>query len=207
VTVILILLSLAALCLGIFGWLWLCAGFRRGGLRGALGIAAVQISGLCLAYGVLRGMPMLGLFTAMFPPLALPHVLVLGEFPALIALVLGKVVILAGTVLGLALMLRPLRVWAPGLALLAALIGGAVMGDAGVERAMCEVGAKRGFTAFSRMGFADSMTADPASPATAHGEAEAQGQRFGWSYRLMDWYVLPEGVRTSAPPLAVTCSG
>ena len=25
----LILLSLAALCLAIFGWLWLCAGFRR----------------------------------------------------------------------------------------------------------------------------------------------------------------------------------
>ena len=68
------LVGLALICLGIFGWLWLCARFRRGGWRGLVGTLALQASAICLVYGLLRGQPLMGLFTAMFPPLAVVEV-------------------------------------------------------------------------------------------------------------------------------------
>ena len=36
-SVALILAGLALTCVGIFGWLWLCAGFRAAGWRGVAG--------------------------------------------------------------------------------------------------------------------------------------------------------------------------
>ena len=191
----LILLSLAALCLGIFGWLWLCAGFRRGGVRGALGLAAVQVSGLCLAYGVLRGQPMIGLFTALFPPLIGPEVARLAAFQT----VLGEVAIRAApyaAAVGLVcLIVRPLRVWSAGLALFAALLAGVVLGEEVSKQAMCKAGARHGFTTFQRQGFGWSLANAPSEfQVDVHGLAEVEGQRLGWSYRAMDWYSIPANV-------------
>ena len=204
---VLILLSLAALCLGIFGWLWVCAGFRRGGWRGAAGIAALQVSGLSLAYGVMRGQPLTGLYMAMFPPLALAQGMAVTQFPALLTLLVRAVALwaAAAAVLVLALAIRPLRVWAPGLALASALVGGVVLGDRIVEDAMCQAAARRGINAFNRMGFAESLTRDWERPLTPHAMAETGAMRLGWSYRMMDWYELPAGGAISPPDLAVSC--
>lgn len=205
-TVALILLSLAALCFGIFGWLWLCAGFRRGGVRGGLGLAALQVSGLCLAYGVLRGQPMAGLFMASFPPLAAVVPVELAPFSRLISVLGWQVAPWAAAVLLVALALRPLRVWAPGLTLLAALVGGALLGEQVSETAMCQAAARRGVDRFQRDGFAASLTKGREPPVTVHGFAETGGTRLGWSYRLMDWYELPADLGVIRPETSVICT-
>ena len=203
----LILLSLAALCLAVFGWLWLCAGFRRTGARGALGVAAVQVSGLCLAYGVLRGQPLVGVYTASFPPLALIELASLAQFPGLLADLARLVVPWAAVVAVIGLVLRPLRVWAPGLTVLAAMIGVAVSGDRVSQSAMCQAAASRGIDQFQRNSFTWSLTESQGSQGALHGFAEADGQRLGWSYRSMDWYALPRDVIVTKPGTHSTCAG
>ena len=206
-TVALILLSLAALCLGTFGWLWLCAGFRRGGLRGALGVAALQVSGLCLVYGILRGQPMAGLYTATFPPLAVVELVSLAQFPQLLADLAGKVAPYAAAVLVGCLALRPLRVWAPGLGVLAAMIAVVVLGDQVSRDAMCQAAARHGLTSFQRSGFAWSLSAGQETAGTVHGFGEVGGRRLGWSYRAMDWFELPKDSVIVVPETPVTCAG
>ena len=206
-SVVLILLSLVALFAGIFGWLWLCAGVRGSGWRRVLGIAALQVSGLCLAYGVLRGQPMAGVFRALFPPLALADVAGLVEYPQLLAALVWPVAPWAVAVLVVALALRPLRLWAPGLALLAALVGGVVLGDQVSVKAMCLAAVGRGFEQVQRTGFAESLARGREVPGALHGFAEVGGQRLGWSYRRMDWYVVPKDSVVVVPETAVTCPG
>lgn len=206
-SVALILLSLAALCLGIFGWLWLCAGFRRGGWRGALGIAALQLSGLCLVYGILRGQPMAGLYTATFPPLAVAELVSLAQFPGLLGELAWKVAPYAVVVLVGCLALRFLRVWAAGLAVLAAMIAVVGLGDQVSREAMCEAAARHGLTSFQRSGFAWSLSAGQETAGGVHGFANVAGRRLGWSYRAMDWFELPKDSVIVVPEMPVACAG
>lgn len=205
-TIVLILGSLALLCLGIFAWLWLCAGFRRGGWRGVAGIGALQISGLFLVYGILRGQPMAGLFMASFPPVGLVFVQEIWHFPALLRVLAGVVALWAAAVLLLSLAVRVVRVWAPGLALLTALVGAVVLGDHAIETAMCRAASERGIAAFTRMHFADSLTMGREHFIGPHALANVGMVRMGWSYRQMDWYVLPADVGGAVPETSVTCA-
>lgn len=206
-TVGLILLSLAALCLGIFGWLWLCAGFRRGGLRGAFGTAALQVSGLCLVYGILRGQPMAGLFTAAFPPLAVAELVALSQFPRLLGELAWQVAPYAAVVLVACLALRSMRVWAPGLAVLAAMIAAVVLGEQVSRDAMCQAATRHGLTSFQRNGFAWGLSAGQEMAGAVHGFGDVGGRRLGWSYRGMDWYEVPRDSVIVAPETPVDCPG
>lgn len=192
-SVALILLSLAALCLATFGWLWLCAGLRRDGWRGVVGRLAVQVSGLCLAYGLLRGQPTTALFTAMFPPLAVIPVVQLVPFGAFAAQVLVAAAPYAGAVLVVFLAVRQLRVWAIGAAGVALLVAGVILGD-GISRvAMCEAAAAQGFASFQRNGLMWSLANAPQEfQFDLHAKAEKDGQVLGWSYAGMGWYMVPD---------------
>ena len=202
----LILLSLAVLFLGMSGWLWLCAGFRRGGLRGALGLAAVQVSGLCLACGILRGQPLAGLYTAAFPPLAAVQLVALAQPPGLLAALLWRGLPYAAAVLVAGLAVRRLRVWTPLLAGLALMIAAALSGDQVSKEAMCRAAAARGIHQFQRNSFASSLTAGPGTQGAVHALATAGERRLRWSYRLMDWYPLPDGVPVAIPETSVVCA-
>ena len=113
-----ILLGLALTCLGIFGWLWLCAGFRAGGLRGALGYGALQLSALGLVYGFVRGQPINGVFLASFPPLALVDLAGFARFDTFLRALAWGVLPYSAVILLICLIWRPLRVWALGVTLL-----------------------------------------------------------------------------------------
>ena len=190
-TVVLILTGLAVTCLFMFGWFSLLAGFRRGGRLGAFGIAAVQISGLCLAYGTVRGQPMGGLFMAAFPPLALVKLAEAARFwPFLSQLALA--VAPYGAIALLAALAAPrLRVWSPGLALLAALVAAVFVGDHVSKDAMCKAAARRGFATFARNSFSWSLADSGQAPVLdLHALRHLNNDRWGWSYRDLDWYAI-----------------
>lgn len=188
----LILGGMALICLGMFGWLWLCAGFRSGGCRGAAGTLALQVSAVCLVYGLLRGQPLVALFTAMFPPLAVVQVINARQFLPFLDLIARGVAPYAVVVLVFCLAYRPLRVWSVGLSLVTVLVAAPFVGDGISRQAMCEAAAKRGFDHFDRTAFASSL-ADAPQPLQfeVHAKAKASGQTLAWSYRAMDWYVIP----------------
>lgn len=184
--------GMVLICLGIFGWLWLCAGFRYGGKRGAIGTLALQMSAVCLVYGLLRGQPLVALFTAMFPPLAVVQVIYARQFLPFLGLLAWGVAPYAGAALVACLMYRPLRVWSVGLALMTALVAAPFVGDGISQRAMCAAAKKRGFDRFDRTTFASSLTDTPQDlQLQVHAKAKASGQILAWSYRAMDWYVIP----------------
>jgi hypothetical protein len=189
----LILLLLAALLLGISGWLWLCAGFRRGGWRGGLGVVALQISAVCLIYGLLRGQPMAGLFTALFPPLVLAEIADLVRFrPFLHDLGWGMAPYATAGLMA-SLVIRPLRMWSLALMGVAAMGAAVLVGDQISQAAMCQTAAKRGFDRFDRSSFAASLAFAPQEfQFDLHARAEDSGQVLGWSYSTMDWYVIPD---------------
>lgn len=206
-SVALIVLSLLALCLATFGWLWLCAGFRRGGLRGALGLVAVQVSGLCLAYGVVRGQPMVGLYTALFPVLIGPEIARLAAFQPLLSEIAIKAAPYAAVVGLVCLVVRPLRAWSAALALCTALLAAVILGDQVSSDAMCKAAAGQGFTTFQRHGFGWSLANAPREFQTElHGIATVDGQRLGWSYRAMDWYAIAPEVTRVDGGMAFDCA-
>jgi len=114
----LILGGLALTCLGVFGWFWLCAGFRTGGWRGALGHLALQLSVLALVYGFVRGQPINGVFLASFPPLALVDLLGFFNFSAFLVSVAWGVLPYGVAAFAVSLIWRPLRAWAFGVTLM-----------------------------------------------------------------------------------------
>lgn len=190
----LLLVSLVALCLGIFGWLWLAGGALRGGWRGALGLAALQASGLCLIWGFVKGAPLVGLYTALFPPLALFDLVSLADHGAFLARVLAKAAPWGVGVLAVGLVWRRLRPWAPGLGLAALVAAGAIQGEAVSLRLMCETAAARGLDDLRRASLTESLARRSAeSPRPPHATARGEdGQTWGWSYREMDWEVWPD---------------
>lgn len=202
----LILAGLALTCLGIFGWLWLCAGFARTGWRGWVGKAALQLSALGLAYGLARGQLLSGLFYAAFPPFAvlpLSQLVPFGAFLASLALAAAPYAVLA---FALSLLWRPARVWAPGIAGLTLLVAALFLGDGISQTAMCNAARARGFASFQRNSFDWSLFSTPQElQFEIHALAIKNGQSLGFSYRDMDWYVIPPQADAvvNAPPF--TC--
>ncbi len=206
-SVALILLSLAALCVGIFLWVWLCGQFHAAGWRGVVGRLALQLSGLCLIYGVLRGQPLNGVFMAVFPPLAVPQLMAFVPYRLFLSQLIWPVLGSTVLVFLLALAVRRLRDWAAGLGLLAGLVAGVVAGDQVSQTAMCETAAARGFSTFQRNGLFTSLAGAPREfQFDLHAMAEHDGAALGWSYRDMDWYVIPtDAQRNVAGGESFTC--
>lgn len=191
--IVFILLSLVAVLVAISGWLWLCAGFHRAGWRGLAGTLALQLSGVCLAYGVIRGQPMSGVFTAALPPLAAAQVIGFVPFQAFLSAVARGVAPFAGGALVLCLIVPRLRVWSLGVTLMVALIAALFVGDRVSLAAMCQAATARGFTEFQRNSFMWSVANTPQEPQfELHAAAQVGEQRMGWSYAQMDWYVIPQ---------------
>ncbi|MEO8241724.1 MAG: hypothetical protein ABI832_05385 [bacterium] len=191
-SVALILLSLAALFGGICGWLWLCAQFRAPGWRGVFGRLALQVSAVCLVYGVIRGQPLNGLFMAAFPVLAVPELIRLSMFRLFLAEIAWPVMGAAALGLGIALAVPRLRDWTLGLTLLAASLVAVGQGERVSRAAMCQTALAHGFSSFDRNSLFTSLAAAPREfQFDLHGLANVPGQVLGWSYRDMDWYVIP----------------
>ena len=189
----LILGGLALTCLGVFGWFWLCAGFRTGGWRGALGHFALQLSALALVYGFVRGQPINGVFLASFPPLAMVDLLGFFNFSAFLVSVAWGVLPYGVAAFAVSLIWRPLRAWAFGVTLTSSLVASIFVGDSLSQGAMCQTAAWRGVTTFQRNTFLTSLAEAPREVQfTLH--AALPDQRLGWSYRAMDWYPIPANV-------------
>ncbi len=191
----LILAGLALTCLGIFGWLWLCAGFRVEGWRGIAGRLALQVSGLFLVYGLLRGRTSFAIFTTIFPPLGALDVLQAGRYrPFLTELAADVAPYVIGAAV-LCLIWRPLRPWALGISGTTALLASLFVGDQISQTAMCTSAAKRGFDHFERTSFATSLAFAPVPPQPyLHAKAQSGGQTLIWSYATQDWSVLPPDI-------------
>lgn len=202
----LILAGLALTCLGIFGWLWLCGGVQNPGWRGLAGKLALQLSALCLIYGLIRGQPLNGVFLAMFPPLVLAEVAKARDFLPFLIQVAWRVAPYAAAALGVCLVVRPLRALAPGLTLCMALIVAVFVGDTVSQTTMCKAATKRGFTAFQRNAFDWSLANSPREwQWEIHARAVVDGQPLGWSYRELDWYAIPKGVSDGVSGPIFTC--
>lgn len=190
----LILGGLALTCLGIFGWFWLCAGFRAKGWRGVLGRLALQLSAVALIYGFVRGQPINGVFLASFPPLALVHLAGFSNFSAFLGSVAWDVLPYGAVALAASLIWRPLRVWALGVTLAGSLVVALFVGERLSQAAMCQTAAVHGITSFQRNSFLTSLAETPREVQfTLH--AALPDQRLGWSYRAMDWYPIPASVQ------------
>lgn len=204
--VALILGGLALTCLGIFGWLWLAGGVLRPGWRGILGALALQLSALCLVYGMIRGQPLNGLFLAMFPPLAVTEAVRAAPFLPFLTDVARSTAPYAGAVLLVSLAVPRLRRWALGLTLTSALIAAGVVGDRVSLNAMCQAAATRGITSFARNSFFWSLANAPREwQWEIHARAEVNGTPLGWSYRSLGWYAIPARASDEVTGAVVTC--
>lgn len=200
----LILVGLALTCFGIFGWLWLCAGFRAGGWRGLAGHLALQLSAVALIYGVVRGQPINGVFLASFPPLALVNLAGFSNFSSFLGAVAWGVLPYAAVSLAVSLIWRPLRAWALGVTLAGSLVAAVFVGDRVSQAAMCQTAALHGVTSFQRNAFLTSLAETPRDiQITLH--AALPAQRLGWSYRAMDWYPIPVSVQGFDAGEAFSC--
>lgn len=204
----LILLSLVALCLGVFGWLWLAGGALRDGWRGLAGAVALQISGLCLLWGLLAGQPLKGLYQAMFPPLAVVDLASLSGMRGFLALLLWQAAPYGLAALALALAWKPLRRWAPGIALSALMVAGLVLGEGSSRGLLCDSAAARGLRDVRAAGLSQSLALRGETILRPlHGLAMAtDGARWGWSYGLMDWFPLPETLTFTGGLEALDCA-
>jgi hypothetical protein len=200
----LILAGLALTCLGIFGWLWLCAGFRAGGWRGVLGRFALQLSALGLVYGFVRGQPINGVFLASFPPLAVVNLASFSQFSPFLGAVAWGVLPYGLGILVVSLIWRPLRVWAPGITAAGSLVAALFVGDSVSQAAMCQMAALNGAASIQRNSFLTSLAETPREvQITLH--AALPEQRLGWSYRAMDWYPIPASVQAFDAGEAFLC--
>lgn len=202
-----LLSGLLAVFAFIAAWLWLCGGLLRTGWRGIAGKLAVQASGLMLAYGCLRGSLWTGLFMALTAPLsAVLEIARLKAYTDLGATLAWQAAPAVAVVGAVSLALAPLRIWAPGLALVAGLIAVLWQAEGISQRAMCETAARYGVTAFPRNAFLWSLANAPQEfQFEIHARLDAQGQRLGWSYRAMDWYVIPKGASDAVTGAVFTC--
>jgi hypothetical protein len=202
-----VLASLAALFGAIAVWLWLCGGLMRPGWRGTAGKLAVQLSALLFVWGALPGNVLNGMAMAFTAPLSL--VAELGGLKAqekFVTAVFWPSAPFGGAVLLASLAIAPLRIWAPGLALLTGLIAALWQGEGISQRAMCETAARHGVTSFPRNSLLWSLGNAPQEfQFEIHARIEANGQRFGWSYREMDWYPIPNRATADVTGPTFTC--
>jgi hypothetical protein len=202
----LILAGLALTGLGVFAWLWLCAGIGSDGWRGAAGKAALQLSALGLAYGLVRGQLLSGIFYAAFPPLTALPLSLMRPFAAFLTPLALASAPYAAAILLLALMWRPTRAWAPGLAGLVLLLAAVVLGEGASQTAMCDAARIHGFTRFQRNAFDWSLFNTPQEwQFEIHALASKDGQNFGFSYRTLDWYLIPPETNAEVIGPAFTC--
>lgn len=202
----LLLVGLVLICVFIFGWLWLCAGYRKGGWRGVVGKGALQLSAVCLIYGIVRGQPLNGLFFAVLPPLSWTEVAKARKFLPFLTVVAWRTAPYAAAGFVAGLVIRPLRVWTLGLTLVSTLIAVVFVGDTSSKAAMCQSAAERGFTTFDRNSFAWSLANTPVEwQWEIHALAQSGGKRLGWSYRDMDWYIIPDDAAAIVTGPPFTC--
>ncbi len=202
----LILIGLALTFVCIFGWLWLCAGAVRRGWRGAIGKLAFQLSGVCLAYGMIRGSFFAGVFLALFPPLAFSEIAKIAPFLPFLKEVAKQSAPYGVIALAVCLVTPPLRIWTLGLTLGATLIAAGFVGDAVSKQAMCQSAAKLGFTTFARNSFWWSLANAPMElQVEIHARADVNRQRLGWSYRDLDWFVIPDTASDDVTGPTFTC--
>lgn len=203
---VLILAGLALSCLAIFSWMWLCSGVLREGLRGQVARAALQISGLCLVYGMLRGELLGAVFLAGFPPLVLADLLRAGPFLAFLTDLAWRVLPVAAVALAVTLGVRGLRRWSLGLTGGAALLASVFLGDQLAEAAMCKAAAARGFDSFALNSFGWSLANVPQEfQFELHALAAVEERRLGWSYRLQDWYPIPPNASADVAAPVQSC--
>ncbi len=124
-----LILGSVGLFVGISGWLLLCGGASKPGWRGVCGALALQISAVCLIYGVLRGSPDNGLFMALFPPLEVVELAQFGRYTRFMTLLAAGIAPYAVVVLVLCLAWRPLRRWSLVLTATAAMAAALFVGD------------------------------------------------------------------------------
>lgn len=180
----------------------------RPGWRGGGGKAALQVSALALIWGVMQGSPILGVFRALLPPLLLPDIVHLAGFGGFLASVLGKAWPWALGALALALAWRPLRAWAPGLALSVLMLAGLVLGEEASRLAMCDAARAQGLAGVERAGLSESLARmTDADLRGLHGLARApDGGLWGWSYRQMTWVALPAELSVTGALAPADCA-
>jgi hypothetical protein len=156
---------------------------------------------------VLRGSISGGLMMAAMPPFALlmefPR---FAEFRPFLTEVAWGVAPFAEGALVVCLLVRPLRMWSLGIPLLAALIAAVFVGERVSKEAMCQAAIKRGFSEFRRNSFRWSLANTPQEfQFDIHASAKVDGQRQGWSYRDMDWYVIPNDAWGAVTAATFSC--
>jgi hypothetical protein len=187
------ILVLAALLLPmVLGWVWLCAGFRRAGLRGIAGAVAVQLSVVTLVIGLLIAHPIAALVMALMPPLMVFTIHEFLWFDLFLSQIMPVAVTAGLVVFALCLAVRRVRRWSLVPALLAFLTAGMVAGERVSQREMCRGAAAAGISEFRRNTLFWSLRNAPADfQFDIHALAERGGRRLGWSYKTMGWYDIP----------------
>lgn len=185
-------LVLAILILPVAGWLWLCLGVLKSGIRSVFGAVAIQLSLVAIVFGLLIGSPLGALIVALAPPLVLFSPFNFLQFGLFFSMVLPIALSCGAIVLGIFLSLPGLRLWSVAPALLAVLSTGIVVGEHVSKREMCRTAEASGIVEFRRRTLLWSLQNVPEEfQFDIHAAAEVGGRRMGWSYREMGWYEIP----------------
>lgn len=206
----LFVVSLLIVLIGLSGlWIWLVLGIRKRGWPRVVGAIALQFSLVTLVFGFLVGD---GAFlNALLPPLLFPNFLDVwfGE-NAFVSELRPTAAIAGGITLAVCLIISRIRIWCVAPSLLVALFTGIVIGENVSKQAMLETAASMGIEVLARNSLWWSLRNAPREfQWELHAIGKSQDQFFGWSYREMSWYPMPEtalaNVGASDCPVLLEC--
>lgn len=185
----------AVIVLAVAGfWAWLILGIKKPGIRGLFGSVAAQVSAIAMIYTGLRGADAFGWVTsALAPPFLLIELDRLQTFHGFLASVYPYA-LATGAIVAVPFIFLPKqwRRWWLAPSLLATITTGVYVGERVSQEAMCRTADAEGIGSFRRHSLLWSLANAPQEfQFEIHAAAERAGERLGWSYREMGWYVIP----------------
>lgn len=162
------------------------------GWRGRFAAIAIQLSVVAFAFGLLQG-GLWALTGALFPPILGIVFDYYAKFGKFLALVYPAAALSGGVVLMVCLAVPQWRLWCLAPTLLAAMAAALLMGERISQKAMCETAVAMGIKEFRRNSLRWSLANTPEEfQFDIHANAKLGDRWLGWSYREMNWYVIPE---------------
>jgi hypothetical protein len=188
-------LILVAIALQFAVWLWICLRATKSGWRGPIGAWAIQYWGVLGLHFLLLADSADAVVLLIFMPLLYPVAIgmTLTDYPDFTLSVLPVPVVLAVAVFWLFFCQPGKTAYSLGLSMLVLLVSGHVSAEIASRAAMCRQVEVRGLTGFKRNTFLWSLRNAPEEfQDEIHAMAWLGDSQFGWSYRDMDWYEIPE---------------
>ena len=201
-------ISLLYLLLAIASWVFVFRWYSKTGWRGRAVSVWLQLMSVFIIYYALRGQGdnVLSSLAGLFPLHFVFEIRRIVQFEELFFEILPYVIALVFASFLLLYIFKKLRVFAVVIVTLSSLVGAVFGGDYVSKNAMCVSVKRQGLDSFGRHSFLFSLANAPRDfQNNLHAGLKVDNKRFGWSYKEMDWYLIPANVWGDIPKTTYQC--